>query len=562
MGLVIRNSDQRKLHLPHQKIFFPMQAAVQALSRHPKRPSVQYSYGTAGFRFEVDEKYASAVFFRAGLLACARSVFLGRVVGLCVTASHNPVKDNGIKLIDPDGGMLSSSWEAVATRVANAETAQECLDVLVQCCGADKLFAGKGNVLVARDTRPHSERLEQAAMEGVSCLGSTARSIGVATTPQLHYCVMRENKLGYLDTPGHLAGYYQVHASRFSVLVPGKTDQAIQVDCANGVGALMFPELLKSLPEDSLTCILFNKDTTNFEGLNQACGAEHVQKTQSPPTGMPKAEFEQNCSFDGDADRIVFYSTTGGQFQLLDGDKIACLFSLFIKKHIDQVFGETAKKDVRIGTIQTAYANGSSTHYLQQHLGIEAPKVKTGVKHLHHRALDYDVGVYFEANGHGTVLFKPAFVEKLRKEGWAKNETARVKLLAFCELLNQATGDAISDLLGVSAALHVLGFSYRDWNALYQDLPSKQTKVKVSDRSLFVTNDDESQLVEPADIQAKLQAAMEKVSKGRVFIRPSGTEDVVRIYAEAETQEQANELANVAEQSIKDQPGQSKRQKQ
>jgi phosphoacetylglucosamine mutase len=46
------------------------------------------------------------------------------------------------------------------------------------------------------------------------------------------------------------------------------------------------------------------------------------------------------------------------------------------------------------------------THrYLAGALGIPVSCAKTGVKHLHHEALVYDIGVYFEANGHGTVIF-------------------------------------------------------------------------------------------------------------------------------------------------------------
>jgi len=40
--------------------------------------------------------------------------------------------------------------------------------------------------------------------------------------------------------------------------------------------------------------------------------------------------------------------------------------------------------------------------------------VPTGVKYLHHKANDYDVGIYFEANGHGTILFKDAIRELIR----------------------------------------------------------------------------------------------------------------------------------------------------
>ena len=62
--------------------------------------------------------------------------------------------------------------------------------------------------------------------------------------------------------------------------------------------------------------------------------------------------------------------------------------------------------------VQTAYANGSSTAYLHTK-GIPVVCVPTGVKHLHKRAEDFDVGVYFEANGHGTVLFSDSAMEMI-----------------------------------------------------------------------------------------------------------------------------------------------------
>ena len=58
---------------------------------------------------------------------------------------------------------------------------------------------------------------------------------------------------------------------------------------------------------------------------------------------------------------------------------------------------------VNLGMVQTAYANGSSTKYAEEILGVTVACTRTGVKHLHHKALDFDIGVYFEANGHGTV---------------------------------------------------------------------------------------------------------------------------------------------------------------
>lgn len=69
---------------------------------------------------------------------------------------------------------------------------------------------------------------------------------------------------------------------------------------------------------------------------------------------------------------------------------------------------------INLGLVQTAYANGSSTEYIREALGVEVACVATGVKHLHHRALDFDIGVYFEANGHGTVVFSPSANSAIR----------------------------------------------------------------------------------------------------------------------------------------------------
>ena len=84
---------------------------------------VTLKYGTAGFRTKAE--LLDSTFLRMGALAAIRSRCLGgAAVGLMVTASHNAEPDNGIKMVDPDGGMLDASWEVHAYNLTNA-TAEE-----------------------------------------------------------------------------------------------------------------------------------------------------------------------------------------------------------------------------------------------------------------------------------------------------------------------------------------------------------------------------------------------------------------------------------------------------
>lgn len=123
---------------------------------------------------------------------------------------------------------------------------------------------------------------------------------------------------------------------------------------------------------------------------------------------------------DGDADRLVYFivsSNDSSQITLVDGDKILSLFAVFIKEQLsilnkEAVVGTSKDYHCHIGVVQTAYANGASTDYLKQ-LGLKVVFTPTGVKYLHQKAAQYDIGIYFEANGHGTILFSENFLSWL-----------------------------------------------------------------------------------------------------------------------------------------------------
>ncbi len=104
--------------------------------------------------------------FRMGIVAGLRSKATGAVIGVMITASHNPECDNGIKLIDPHGEMLDARWEGIATALVNASDA----DLEKEVKAVDKGLH-HCNVFCAYDTRKSSVELGEAA------------KIGVETTP-------------------------------------------------------------------------------------------------------------------------------------------------------------------------------------------------------------------------------------------------------------------------------------------------------------------------------------------------------------------------------------------
>ncbi|XP_045698587.1 phosphoacetylglucosamine mutase [Phyllostomus hastatus] len=519
-----------------------LEAIMKHSALHAKPNGLILQYGTAGFRTKAE--HLDHVMFRMGLLAVLRSKQTQSTIGVMVTASHNPEEDNGVKLVDPLGEMLAPSWEEHATCLANAEE-QDVQSVLLDISKKAAVDLQRDAfVVIGRDTRPSSEKLAHSVIDGITVLGGQFHDYGLLTTPQLHYMVYCRNTSGQYGK-ATVDGYYQKLSAAFVELTKqasrsGDGFRSLKVDCANGIGALKLGEMERYLSQ-GLSLQLFNVGT---EGrLNHLCGADFVKSHQKPPQGMEMKSNERCCSFDGDADRIVYYYyDADGHFHLIDGDKIAALISSFLKELLLEI-GE----NLNIGVVQTAYANGSSTRFLEEVMKVPVYCTKTGVKHLHHKAQEFDVGVYFEANGHGTVLFSKAAetkIKQLAKESKDEKKNAAKMLENIIDLFNQAAGDAISDMLVIEAILALKGLTVQQWDALYTDLPNRQLKVKVADRQVISTTDAERQAVTPPGLQEAINNLVKKYKLSRAFVRPSGTEDVVRVYAEADSQESADSLAH------------------
>ena len=208
-------------------------------------------YGTAGFR--APHFLLESVCLRMGMMAALRSASLGVPVGIMVTASHNGIADNGLKLSDGDGGMIHPAWEAYAMRLERANGGQEVITVLQEIAKEagiphflKSLNAAQPSIIIGRDTRWHSPNLCNLAIQGAEAMGAVVRDLGIVTTPQLHHYVYSinrgEKKWSTIQEGGNnavsLTGYYAKVEDAFRTLLQGRTCTGpLVIDCAYGVGS-------------------------------------------------------------------------------------------------------------------------------------------------------------------------------------------------------------------------------------------------------------------------------------------------------------------------------------
>jgi len=569
MGGVFSEEGDR-LIVTEEKLMAKFPELLNEMSKYEK-PEKYLKYGTAGFR-DVAGILSSAM-QRMGMIAALRSIKLkGQAVGVMVTASHNPESDNGVKVIDADGKMLVESWEKYAEALVNADTAQ-IPGVLAQLC-TDQQINLDSNItprcFLGRDTRMHSRHYADLVREGVELLpGAWVLDLGQMTTPIMHFVCLKTNEEGlrggeWFEEDGYYNALGGGYVELLQTLPEDEEHSHLHMehflDAANGIGGLKIQHMWMWLQEKALDSGIetFQLEVFNNVGdgpLNHQCGSDFVLTTKQPPANLPLPKTQllgkRLMSVDGDGDRGIFsYFTPQGQFRVLDGDKWAVLVSTFLKETLEAA--DLASK-FTLGVVQTAYSNGATIKYFEDH-GIPTAITKTGVKYLHAKAETFDVGVYCEPNGHGTVLFSKMLQKHLAEMvTWgldAGKTTAAQRLMAVHNCVNPAVGDACSMLLLSDGVLAIKAMDYDGWDAMYEELPSRLAKLEVEDKGAVATSEDQSQVVAPVELQGELDDLMKAYPQGRCFVRPSGTENVVRVYAEAETQRAADALALAAVQAV------------
>ncbi len=470
--------------------------------------NIKFEYGTSGFR-DIGIKMENVV-MKCSMIMSIRTRNTGLNCGIMITASHNKAIDNGVKLIDYSGEMINEKWEKIIEEFVNISDKNKSYEFLENLIKIYPLTYNNSSLIIGYDTRSTNIMLYNACLEGAKYMNNSVINMNLTTTPELHYYVALSN------TKFNFINYTDYLLRMFKNLYKFKNHTIYHIDCANGVVATKLNNMKNELRKLGIHINLYNVG----EGeLNYKCGSDYVEKEKKFPINMYDIPNYSRCfSYDGDGDRLVSFTKINEKFVLLDGDRIAVLFaSLF--KNIDNNYS--------LGFIQTAYANGASTNYIKNNFkNFSLVCTKTGVKNLHKEAHKYDISIYFEANGHGSIQIKKninnEFIQKIRN------------------LINQLTGDAIGDMLLCIYIIENI-LSFEDWINLYQDYPCIHNKLK-ADRSIFKTTDADRICIEPVGLQDEINKIVLKYNNSRAFIRPSGTEDIVRLYAEAETKEEVENL--------------------
>ncbi len=428
--------------------------------------------------------------------------------------------------------------------VANRELSPE-LALSLGRAGAFVLAKPKeAPILVGRDTRISGDMLEAALVAGIASAGVDALLVGVVPTPAVAYLTKHmKAAAGVMISASHnpvidngikffSAGGFKLsedvedeitarlhsvdelpigenvgrirarheawrdYAEFLLSLGPGLQGMRIVVDAAHGAAYRIAPHVLSDLGAEVIPIDV----KPNGININVKCGSTH-------PTQLQKAVVEHQAhvglAFDGDADRLIAVDEQG---RVVDGDHLLVIFSLDMLSR-----GELKRKTVAA----TSYSN----------LGL-------------HRALAKHGGQVLTVNAGDRYVLEAMLREKLNLGGEQSGH------IIFTD--HSTTGDGLLTALRLLAVMRQTGQPLSELADQMERIPQYLVNVTVHSKKW-----QENEAVCKAIAEAEEQLA----GQGRLLVRASGTEPVIRVMAEGFDSEHVRQLANTVAATIKQELG-------
>ena len=391
-------------------------------------------------------------------------------------------------------------------------------------------------IIIGRDTRLSCRMLESALASGMSSEGADIYLAGIIPTPGVSYAIKylhadggavisashnpaEYNGIKFLGSDGcklpdeselaiedilesdceifhgqcgkiqdipELVEDYAIHTAK--LLEPGAAINNIAFDCANGASSVTVPVLIKESFRGLNASIIAN----NFNGLNinKSCGVMSMQNIAGYVTSN---NLTMGFAFDGDADRVLICDSHG---RIIDGDIILWVLARWLAKN---KFPGSDKVAVTV----------------MSNMALEAHLANEGIKTFRCPVGDRYV------------------LETMRESGAALGgeQSGHIIATAFT-----STGDGLCTAMLFLNAIHDLGEDISSLIDKFGRYPQKLTNLKLKRAREEVDMNAVNELVE----EYKL-----RISSGRIFIRTSGTEPLLRILVEAPEKNLVEELSEI-----------------
>jgi phosphoglucosamine mutase len=387
--------------------------------------------------------------------------------------------------------------------------------------------AERPRVLLLRDTRESGEMLEAALAAGVTAAGGEVLLGGVLPTPAAPLLIgrygfdlaavisashnpYRDNGIKFFGADGFklsderelaieerlaeapaaataigrvraLHGTHEDYLRELQVRFSGLDLDGLDVllDCANGATYRAAPEIFRRL--GARVSVL--ADEPDGRNINDGCGSTHVEVLAGQ---VVAGGHDVGFAFDGDGDRLLAVDRRG---VVVDGDELIALAALHLRSQERLAGGGVAV------TVMTNYG----FHAAMRQAGVEVATTQVGDRYV---------------------------LEELRNRGWALGgeQSGHIIDMGFVP-----SGDGIASALLTLESLQGADLADRD---AMEKLPQRLVNVPVADRDAAIASD------ELREAAAHEGAALE--GRGRVLVRPSGTEQLVRVMVEAPTADEAD----------------------